>query len=316
MNNLLPPLEWHTEKIKVKDLVPCDYNPRKITPERLQKLKDSLEKYNLAEIPAANTDKVIIAGHQRVKVLMDLDRGDELIDVRLPNRTLTEQEFKEYNVVSNISVGYWDVDILEECFADIDLLDLGLDINAIELPADVLPEDLKLEEEQETDLTPPKEPITVLGDVYELSSKQKDLRHRVVCGDSTKSSDYEKLLQGKVFNLVVTDPPYNVNYEGGTKDKLRIKNDRMNNESFYTFLYLFYQETFLNAVPGAPIYAFHADSEGANFRNALKDAGFKLAQCLVWVKKQLGNGETGLPLAARTNTVRMERRICTPVVFR
>lgn len=128
MNNLLEPLEWHTEKIKIKDLVPCNYNPRKITPERLDKLRNSLQKYNLAEIPAANTDKVIIAGHQRVKVLMDLGRGDELIDVRFPNRTLTEQEFKEYNVVSNISVGYWDVDILEDCFADIDLMDLGLDL--------------------------------------------------------------------------------------------------------------------------------------------------------------------------------------------
>lgn len=91
MNDILAPLEWHTEKLKVKDLVPCNYNPRKITPERLEKLKKSLKKYNLAEIPAVNTDNVIIAGHQRVKVLMDLGRGDELIDVRLPNRPLTDQ---------------------------------------------------------------------------------------------------------------------------------------------------------------------------------------------------------------------------------
>ncbi|MFV9552077.1 DNA methyltransferase [Algibacter sp. PT7-4] len=290
MNDILSPLEWHTEKLKVKDLVPCGYNPRKITPERLEKLKKSLEKYNLAEIPAVNTDKVIIAGHQRVKVLMDLGRGDELIDVRLPNRPLTEQEFKEYNVVSNISVGYWDVDILEECFADVDLLELGLDINDIDLPSDILPDDLKQEEEKEIDLTPPKEPITILGDVYELISKQKDLKHRVVCGDSTNSKDYKKLLESKLFNLVVTDPPYNVNYEGGTKEKLKIKNDKMDNDSFYTFLYLFYQETFLNAESGSPIYVFHADSEGANFRNALKDAGYKLAQCLIWVKNSLVMG--------------------------
>ncbi|WP_299012011.1 DNA modification methylase [uncultured Polaribacter sp.] len=290
MNDILAPLEWHTEKLKVKDLVPCNYNPRKITPERLEKLKNSLEKYNLAEIPAVNTDKVIIAGHQRVKVLMDLGRGDDLIDVRLPNRTLTDQEFKEYNVVSNISVGFWNVDILEECFADVDLLELGLDINDIELPSDILPDDLKQEEEKETDLTPPKEPITILGDVYELISKQKELHHRVVCGDSTNSKDYKKLLESKLFNLVVTDPPYNVNYEGGTKEKLKIKNDKMDNDSFYTFLYLFYQETFLNAEAGSPIYVFHADSEGANFRNALKDAGYKLTQCLIWVKNSLVMG--------------------------
>ena len=290
MNKILAPLEWHTEKLKVKELVPYDYNPRKITPERLERLKRSLEKYNLAEIPAVNTNKVIIAGHQRIKVLMDLERGEEIIDVRLPNRTLTEEEFKEYNVVSNISVGYWDLDILEECFADIDLLELGLDMNSIELPPDILPDDLKQEEEQETDLTPPKEPITVYGDEYELISKQKIIQHKVVCGDSTKSSDYKKLLQGHKFNLVITDPPYNVNYEGSTKEKLKIKNDKMDNDSFFTFLYLFYQETFLNSETGTPIYVFHADTEGANFRSALKKAGFKLAQCLIWLKNSLVMG--------------------------
>jgi len=289
-NDLLAPLEWHTEKRKVKDLVPYNYNPRKITAERLAKLKKSLEKYNLAEIPAVNTDRVIIAGHQRIKVLMDLGRGNELIDVRMPNRSLNEQEFKEYNVTSNISVGYWDIDILEECFAEVDLLELGLDINAIELPEDVLPKDLKQEEEKEPDLTPPKEPITILGDLYELTSQQKGLYHKVVCGDSRKSEDYKKLLQGKLLDMIVTDPPYNVNYEGGTREKLKIKNDKMDTDSFYTFLYLFYQEAFLNARSGAPIYVFHADSEGANFRRAFEDAGFKLTQCLVWIKNSLVMG--------------------------
>jgi len=290
MNELLQPLEWHTERIKVKDLVPCEYNPRKITPERLQKLKNSLEKYNLAEIPAVNTDMVIIAGHQRVKVLMDLDRGEELIDVRVPNRRLTDQEFKEYNITSNISVGYWDVDILEECFADIDLMDLGLDLNEINVPEDIIPDELKQEEESEVDLTPPKDSISISGDIYDLISKQKKLHHRVLCGDSTKAEDYAKLMDGKQFDQIVTDPPYNVNYEGGTKEKLKIQNDKMDNDSFYTFLYMFYQESFLNSRPGAPIYVFHADSEGANFRNALKDSGFKLAQCLIWVKNSLVMG--------------------------
>ena len=119
MSETLAPLEWHTEQRKVKDLVPYNYNPRKITPERLEKLKKSLKRYNLAEIPVVNTDLTIIAGHQRVKVLMDLGRGEELIDVRLPNRILTNQEFKEYNIVSNVSVGFWDTDILDEVFGDI-----------------------------------------------------------------------------------------------------------------------------------------------------------------------------------------------------
>lgn len=290
MSELLPPIEWHTEQLKVSQLVPCDYNPRKITQERMEKLKRSLEKFNLAEIPAVNVDYTIIAGHQRVKALMDLGKGDDVIDVRVPNRALTETEFKEYNLISNISIGYWDTDILEECFSDIDLLDLGLDIDSIEIPEEIIPSDLKQEEEEEFDIILNPDPISQTGDVYDLISKQKDISHRVVCGDSTKNEDIKILLNGEMLDLVITDPPYNVDYQGGTKRKLTIQNDKMDSDSFYTFLYLFYQETFLNCNPGSSIYIFHADSEGANFRNAMKDAGFKLAQCLIWVKNSLVMG--------------------------
>lgn len=289
-NKKTPPLEWYTKKLKVKELVPCSYNPRKITPERLLKLKKSLEKYNLAEIPDVNTDYVIIAGHQRVKVLMDLNRGDELIDVRVPNRKLTENEFKEYNVISNVSVGYWDLDILEDCFADINLLELGLDTENIEIPEDIIPLDLTEEDECDPDLTLPKTPQTHLGDFYELISIEKGISHRVICGDSTLSENYQILLGDKNFDLIITDPPYNVNYEGKTKDFLKIKNDKMDNDSFYIFLFSFYKEAFINSKAGASIYVFHADSEGDNFRSALKNSGFKLSQCLIWLKNTLVMG--------------------------
>lgn len=290
MIDQIPPIEWTTEQRKVKDLVPYNYNPRKITPDRLERLTRSLEKFNLAEIPAVNTDGVIIAGHQRVKVLMELGRSDEMIDVRIPSRTLTEQEFKEYNIISNISVGYWDVDILEECFADIDLMELGLNIDDIEIPSDVLPQGLKQEEEEDFEINLNENPISKTGDVFELKSLQKDIIHRVVCGDSTDQKTYNVLNQGAEFDLVVTDPPYNVDYQGGGKKKLKIKNDSMDKGSFYTFLYLFYSEAFLNSKPGAPIYVFHADSEGSNFRSAFEDAGFKLSQCLIWLKNSMVMG--------------------------
>lgn len=290
MNNILAPLEWHTEQRKVSDLVPYNYNPRKITAERLERLKKSLDKFNLAEIPAINTDNVIVAGHQRVKVLIALDRGNEIIDVRVPNRTLSEEEYKEYNITSNVSVGYWDVDILEEIFADIDLMALGLDIDNIELPPDILPGDLRQEEEEDFDPTPAPDPISVIGDVYDLKSPQKNIAHRVICGDATLAEGYKKLLEGTLIDLLVTDPPYNVDYQGGTKKKLKIKNDKMDNDSFYTFLYMFYQEAFLNLQVGASAYIFHADSEGSNFRHAFKTAGFKLSQCLIWVKNSMVMG--------------------------
>jgi DNA modification methylase len=289
-NLLLAPLEWSTEKRRVKDLIPYEYNPRKLSEEKKQKLRESLEKYNLAEIPAINTNDVIIAGHQRIVVLMEIGRCDDIIDVRVPNRELTELEFKEYNIRSNISIGEWDIDTLNAIFDDIDLLNLGLNIADIPLPEDLLPQELQSEEESNFEPELPKEPISVLGDIYEMRSLQKKLIHRVICGDSRIPHVYEKLLDGSFFNLLLTDPPYNVNYTGGTKDKLQIENDNMSSSDFYTFLFEFYKTACDYTLPGSGIYVFHADSEGANFRTALKDAGFKLAQCLIWLKNGIVMG--------------------------
>lgn len=286
---LIAPLEWENAKRKVKDLVPFEYNPRKLTPEKKQLLINSIEKFNLAEVPAINLDNKIIAGHQRIKVLMDLGRGDELIDVRIPNRPLTDKEFKEYNITSNVPIGFWDVDVLDAHFEDINIEALGLNLDEINLPADLFQDEVSNEEEQDFEPVLPKDPITKLGDVYEFVSKQKGITHKLVCGDSTNAKTY-KTLGDEDFDLVATDPPYNVNYEGGTKEKLKIKNDNMSGDDFYSFLYLFFQEVFVKSKPGAPIYVFHADSEGANFRLALKNAGFKLAQCLVWIKNSLVMG--------------------------
>jgi hypothetical protein len=144
MEKKLELLKWTTKKVQVKELVPYNYNPRKSTPERLARLKESFKKFDLAEIPVANSDKTIVAGHQRVKILMELGRGEEIIDARFPNRMLTDQELKEYNVTSNVPTGFWDMDILEQCFQDIDLDALGLDVDSI--GADVIDEQLQLSE--------------------------------------------------------------------------------------------------------------------------------------------------------------------------
>jgi len=282
------PLEWHNEKRKVKDLIPYEFNPRTLTEEKKEKLIKSLEKFNLAEVPAINTDNKIIAGHQRVKILLHLNRGEDVIDVRVPNRELTDQEFKEYNITSNVPAGYWDLDILEEHFADIDLEELGLFVGDIELPEDIIPEELKPEEEGEVDPEPPVEPITQTGDVYELRSIKKNITHRIICGDSTLKETYEQVLREDRINLTVTDPPYNVDYEGG-RDKKRVKiaNDKMAGNTFYQFLFDFYIQAYEYSRPGAPIYVFHADTEGVNFRSALVDAGFKISQCLIWKKNSI-----------------------------
>jgi len=112
-------LEWRTEQRKVNDLVPFKINPRKITKAKRQQLIKSIEKFNLAEIPAINKDNTIISGHQRIMALQIMGRGDEIIDVRVPNRQLSKIELKEYNLISNTHVGEWDFEILELEFEDL-----------------------------------------------------------------------------------------------------------------------------------------------------------------------------------------------------
>ena len=121
-------LKWETKKIKIKDLIKLDINPRKISESKKQKLIKSLEKFNLVEIPAVNTDMQIIGGNQRVAALMFAGRCNEEIDVRMPNRKLTKKEVKEYAIISNTHAGEFNFEILKLEFADIELDEIGFDI--------------------------------------------------------------------------------------------------------------------------------------------------------------------------------------------
>ncbi|WP_315065582.1 DNA methyltransferase [uncultured Clostridium sp.] len=108
--------------------------------------------------------------------------------------------------------------------------------------------------------------------------------NRLMCGDSTSKEDIEKLMSGQKANLVFTDPPYNVNYEGATADKLTIVNDNMSQNKFYELLSKVFNNYYENMKEGASIYVCHADSEGENFRRTFREAGLKLAQCIIWIK--------------------------------
>lgn len=281
----IAPLEWYTTQRKVSELVPYQYNPRKISAEEKQRLKNSLEKFNLVEIPVIDIDNTLIGGHQRVVVLFELGRGEEIIDVRIPNRKLSEEEFKEYNLRSNILNGEFDFEKIQAFFSDIDLENIGFDTKAFD---EFLEHQIESrpEQEGEVDVSLPENPVSKEGDVFEFVSTQKGITHRVVCGDSTKSDTYQKLLGEEVFNMIVTDPPYNVNYQGGTKEKLTIKNDKMSDGAFYEFLYDFFFNAYQKTMIGGPAYIFYSDSEAVNFRTAMQRAGFKISSVLVWVKNQ------------------------------
>ena len=231
-------------------------------------------------------DNTLIGGHQRVIILFELGRGEEIIDVRIPNRKLTEEEFKEYNLRSNILNGEFDYEKISDFFSEINLTEIGFDVSSFDnfIQSE---NNVKIEIEDEVDVTLSKNIQSKEGDIIELISLRKGITHKVICGDSTKEETYKKLLGDDTFQLIITDPPYNVNYEGCTKDKLKIKNDKMSDNAFFEFLYNFYQNTFNFSMIGCPTYIFYADSEAINFRTAMQKAGYKISNVLIWVKNQL-----------------------------
>ncbi len=188
-------LQWHNEKRKIDDLIPTEDNPRKMTEKQKEDLQKSLEKFNLVEIPAINTDDRIISGHQRLKILQLLGRGKEEIDVRVPNRKLTEEEHREYLLRANKNLGDWDYDLLANFDEDI-LNEVGFESEELDKIFDLDSKDIDEVPE------PPEEPKSKLGDLYQLGE------HRLLCGDATKKEDVERLMDGKKADMVFTDPPF------------------------------------------------------------------------------------------------------------
>ena len=146
---------------------------------------------------------------------------------------------------------------------------------------DVVEELTDVEEDSDFDVTPPKEPKSKPGELYQLGN------HRLLCGDSTSLDDVAKLMGGEQADMLLTDPPYNVAYEGATEDKLTIQNDDMEDEDFRQFLRDVYASADSSMKPGASFYIWHADSEGYNFRGAAHDVGWTIRQCLIWNKNTL-----------------------------
>lgn len=259
--------------ISIDQLKPNPDNPRTITPESLEKLKKSIQEFpemlKLRPI-IIDKDNVVLGGNMRLKALKELGITD--VEV-IRAEELTEDQKREFIIKDNLSFGDWDWDKLSVDFDFNQLLDWGVDSSEIKAnfkPMEVEDDEFEIPEEINTDIVP--------GDYFEIGT------HRLLCGDSTKQESWQKLCGSNHFNLIVTDPPYNVDYTGGTKDKLKIINDKMDSDDFIKFLYDFYQSISECSEPGASFYIFHADSEGHNFRKAFIDTNHHLAQCLIWLK--------------------------------
>ena len=261
-------ITWKIEKRNIEELRGYDKNPRKFTEKGLKDLKKSLQKCGDANIITINADNTVLGGHARLTVMKQL--GYKEVDVKVPNRLLNEQEVKEVVIRLNANTaGEWDLDKLQADFELNDLEEWGLDIE--------FPENDE-QEVKEVEVPENVETRCKAGDIWKLGE------HRLMCGDSTKVEHIQKLMDGEKADLLITDPPYNVAYEGKTKDKLTIQNDSLDDANFREFL----KDAFFAAdsvmKPGAVFYIWHADSEGYNFRGACRDVEWKVRQCLIWNK--------------------------------
>lgn len=227
-------LIWHTERRKVNNLLPYSKNPRSISDKQMSDLKKSLKKFNLVEIPAIDVDGKIVAGHQRVRALQILGRGEELIEVRVPNRKLTKEEYAQYMVTSNYVGGDWDFEKLKSFDLDL-LLDVGFDKSEL---TDIWNEHLEVEDDnfdEEKELAKIKIPKTKLGDMIELGP------HKIIVGDSTDPATLKKLFGKDRASMIYSDPVYNLKVEynrgiGGKRNYGGNVNDNRTDEEYKDFL--------------------------------------------------------------------------------
>lgn len=277
------------KSLPITSLKPADYNPRKdLQPgdPEYDKLKRSLTEFGYVEPVIFNqTTGRVVGGHQRLKVLADLDHTD--VDCVIVE--LDETREKALNVALNKISGDWDESKLALLIADLDASDFDVELTGFD-DAEIQEMIGSLDDDNVTDddfdLSAALEAASFVerGDVWSVG------RHRLMCADATSESDVATLMDGKSANLVLTDPPYNVAFE--SSGGLKIKNDAMNNDAFYDFLLAAF--TNMNAVldKGGSAYVFHADTEGLNFRRAFTEAGFKLSGCCIWVKDSLVLGRS------------------------
>lgn len=270
------------KELPLKELKPAAYNPRKKLKKgdkEYEKIKQSLLKFGYVDPIIVNEDLTVIGGHQRLTVLKDLDyETAKCVIVKL-----SKEDEKALNIALNKITGQWDDALLADLLLDLQESDFNLDLTGFEPPEidNILSNihDKELSEDEfdvEEELKKPT--VSRRGDIWQLG------KHRVICGDSTKSETYDQLLGDKKANLVVTDPPYNVDVE---ETAGKILNDNMSDGDFYQFLLSMFTQVENHMETDASIYVFHADTEGLNFRKAFKDAGFYLSGCCIWKKNSL-----------------------------
>lgn len=279
-------MQWKT--LSGDALRPAAYNPRKklkAGDKEYEKIKNSILEFGYVEPIIVNYDMTVIGGHQRLTVLKDLGYTEvQCVEVHIED----ENKVKALNIALNKITGAWNEQLLADLIVDLQAANFNTDFTGFEAPeieqlfSKVHNKDIK-EDDFDVEAELQKPTMSQAGDVWLLG------RHRLVCGDSTLPETYTKLMDGKRANLVLTDPPYNVDVE---ETAGKIKNDNMPDEDFYKFLFAMFVNVEQNMERDASIYVFHADSKGLIFRQAFHDAGFYLSGCCIWKKNALVLGRS------------------------
>lgn len=285
-------LIWHTEKRKVNNLLPYAKNPRSISDKQMTSLKKSLKRFNLVEIPAIDTDGKIIAGHQRVRALQILGRGNEEIEVRVPNRKLTQSEYDQYLITSNAVGGDWDFEKLKSFDLDM-LLDIGFEKSDL---MDIWDEHLEAEDDDfdvDAEVAKIKTPKTRLGDLIELGP------HRLICGSATDPSVLKRLFGKERAVMIYSDPPFNIDldYDKGLGGKQQYGGHINDNKSDIEYS-RFIRQSLENALAVSQdnVHVFYWSDQTYIWliQQLYRDLGIQNKRVCLWLK----NGQNPTPRVA------------------
>jgi DNA modification methylase len=282
------------QTIAVADLSLDPSNVRKHSRRNLDAIKASLRKFGQQKPIVVDAKGIVLAGNGALTAAKELG----WTEIQIVRTELEGVEATAFAIADNrtAELAEWEeslADVLKSLAnADVDLAELGFDEN------DLAKISSELVGNPEIDAEPQADKADELRVKWGVESGQlwRLGEHRLLCGDSTKESDIEKLMIGEKAALWITDPPYNVAIQGGNHgdpnrtNGLKIENDSMDDASFREFLVLSYKSADSAMKDGAVFYIWHADSEGFNFRGAAKDIGWKVRQCLVWLKSSLVMG--------------------------
>lgn len=265
------------EEWKIEDVKPYDKNPRN-NDDAVDATANSIKEFGWQQPIVVDKKGVIIVGHTRLKAAKKLKLHTVPVVVA---ESLSEEQAKAYRLADNKTgeLADWDMGLLDDelnAIDDIDMTDFGFDLGSLDDDKEVV--------DDEFDPEPPEEPTSQVGDIYQLG------RHRLMVGDSTDTDQVTALMGGQQADLLITDPPYNVDYQGRTKSKLKIKNDSQDEESFVQFLIKAFTAAKLSVKSGASAYIWFSQGHSPSFYLGVERAGWKVRQQLIWNKNNFTMG--------------------------